>query len=156
MLRRTRIVATLGPATDSDERLEAILRAGVDVARVNFSHGAAEEHLARVARFREAARRVGKFAGVLADLPGPKLRVKLPVPRELTAGDTILFSLSAEPIDVTDVTLTEPEVLADVRPGQRMLRRRPAATRSRRGFRRSARPASSPEECCSQQGSEPS
>jgi len=121
MPRRTKIVATLGPATDSVEKLEAILRAGVDVARINFSHGASEEHLGRIARFREAAQRVGKFAGVLADLPGPKLRVRLPVPRELAAGETIHFALAAEPIDVADVTLTEPEVLSDVRPGQRML-----------------------------------
>jgi pyruvate kinase len=121
MPRRTKIVATLGPATDSPERLEAILRAGVDVARINFSHGAGEEQLGRIARFRDAARRVGKFAGVLADLPGPKLRVKIPVPRELAADDTIHFSISSEPVDVTDVTLTEPEVLADVRPGQRIL-----------------------------------
>jgi pyruvate kinase len=74
MPRRTKIVATLGPATDSPEQLEAVLRAGVDVARINFSHGTAEEHIARVAQFREAAARVGKLAGVLADLPGPKHR----------------------------------------------------------------------------------
>ena len=120
MPRRTTIVATLGPATDTPERLEAVLRAGVDVARINFSHGTPDEHLARVARFREAASRVGKIVGVLADLPGPKLRIKLPVPTELTACHTVHFSLSADP-DVGDITLTEPEVLADVRPGQRML-----------------------------------
>jgi len=58
MPRRTKIVATLGPATNSAEQLDAILRAGVDVARINFSHGTAEEHLARIAQFREAARRI--------------------------------------------------------------------------------------------------
>jgi pyruvate kinase len=121
MPRRTKIVATLGPATDSPEQLETVLRAGVDVARINFSHGTGEEHLARVTRFREAAARVGKIAGVLADLPGPKLRVKSAVPRELTADRTVTFSLSAEPTDPEDLSLTEPEVLADVRPGQRML-----------------------------------
>ena len=121
MPRRTKIVATLGPATDTPEQLEAILRAGVDVARINFSHGTPEEHLDRIERFRAAAARAGKFAGVLADLPGPKLRIKLPVPRELAAGDTIHFALAAEAIDVADVTMTEPDVLADVRPGQRML-----------------------------------
>jgi pyruvate kinase len=119
--RRTKIVATLGPATDSPAMLDAILRAGVDVARVNFSHGSADEHLGRVARFREAARRVGKFAAVLADLPGPKLRVKLPAERVLNIGDTIAFSLSSQPVHADDLVLTEPEVLADVRPGQRML-----------------------------------
>src|SRR5262245_28136733 len=121
MPRRTKIVATLGPATDADGVLEAILRAGVDVARINFSHGSAEEHLARVARFRAAAERVGKPAAVLADLPGPKLRVKIPQPRELTAGDTLTFSLSAGPIDPADVVITEPEALAEVKPGHRVL-----------------------------------
>ncbi len=121
MNRRTKIVATLGPASDTPERLEAILRAGVDVARVNFSHGTAEEHLARVARFREAARRVGKVAGVMADLPGPKLRVMLQAPRVLVPGDLVTFSLTSQAINEGDLTLTEPEVLGDVRPGQRML-----------------------------------
>ncbi len=119
--RRTKIVATLGPATDSPAMLDAILRAGVDVARVNFSHGTADEHRERVARFREAAKRVGKFAAVLADLPGPKLRVKIAVERVLNNGDTLSFSLSSQPVHADDLVLTEPEVLADVRPGQRML-----------------------------------
>ena len=119
--RRTKIVATLGPATDDPAVLDAVLRAGVDVARVNFSHGTADEHTARVRRFREAAARVGKFAAVLADLPGPKLRVKLPAARDLAAGDTIHFSLTAEPAHTGDLTITEPELLADVRPGQRLL-----------------------------------
>jgi pyruvate kinase len=119
--RRTKIVATLGPATDSPDTLDAVLRAGVDVARINFSHGSADEHIGRVARFREAAKRVGKFAAVLADLPGPKLRVKLPAERVLNIGDTLSFSLSDQPAHADDLILTEPEVLAEVRAGQRML-----------------------------------
>jgi pyruvate kinase len=121
MPRRTKIVATLGPATDDPAMLEAILRAGVDVARINFSHGSAQEHIDRVGRFRAAAARVGKFAAVLADLPGPKLRVKIPAPRELVPGAEIGFSLADMPAGPEDLVLTEPEVLADVRPGQRML-----------------------------------
>jgi pyruvate kinase len=121
MTRRTKIVATLGPSTDSPEVLEAVLRAGVDVARVNFSHGTAEEHLARVAQFRAAAQRVGKFVAVMADLPGPKMRVKMPALRFLNIGDTVYFSLSTMPVEPGDLVLTEPEMLADVRPGQRML-----------------------------------
>ena len=70
--RRTRIVATLGPATDTPEILNAVLRAGVDMARINFSHGAAEEHLARVARLRDASRSIKRPIAILADLPGPK------------------------------------------------------------------------------------
>lgn len=121
MPRRTKIVATLGPATDSPEMMDAILRAGVDVLRVNFSHGTAEEHLARIARLRASAARVGKFAAVLADLPGPKLRVRLPAARELRPGDRVGFSMTTVPIHESDLVLTEPEVLRDVRPGQRML-----------------------------------
>jgi len=120
MARRTKIVATLGPATDDPATLEAALRAGVDVARINFSHGG-EEHAGRIARFRDAARKVGKFAAVLADLPGPKLRVTIAAPRELVAGDIIHFSLSDSPVQAGDLTLTEPEILADVRSGQRIL-----------------------------------
>ncbi|MCS6864976.1 MAG: pyruvate kinase [Gemmataceae bacterium] len=121
MTRRTKIVATLGPSTDSPEVLEAALRAGVDVARVNFSHGTAEEHLTRVAQFRAAAQRVGKIVAVMADLPGPKMRVKMPALRFLNHGDMVYFSLGATPTEPGDLVLTEPEMLADVRPGQRML-----------------------------------
>jgi len=121
MPRRTKIVATLGPVTSTPAQLEAILRAGVDVARINFSHGTAEEHIANVARFRAAADRVGKVAGVMADLPGPKLRVKLAAARELMIGETVTFSLSHDARYPEQLTLTEPEILADVKPGQRML-----------------------------------
>ena len=120
MSRRTKIVATIGPATDDPATMEAALRAGVDVARINFSHGG-EEHLDRIARFRAAARKVGKFAAVLADLPGPKLRVTIAAARELAIGDTIHFSLEDQPVQPGDLTLTEPEILADVRPGDRLL-----------------------------------
>jgi pyruvate kinase len=121
MTRRTKIVATIGPATDTPDALSAILRAGVDVARINFSHGNATDHVERIRRFRDAAARLGKHVAVLADLPGPKLRVKLPAPRTLAVGETVSFSLSAAPTGSDDIVLTEPEVLADVRPGQRLL-----------------------------------
>jgi pyruvate kinase len=121
MPRRTKIVATLGPATDAAAAMEAILRAGVDVARVNFSHGSADEHLARVARFRAAAERVGTPAAVLADLPGPKLRVTIPQARELAVGDKLTFSLTAGPTDPADVVITDPQALKDVQAGHRLL-----------------------------------
>ncbi|MDI9245766.1 pyruvate kinase [Marinobacter sp. CHS3-4] len=75
MLRRTKIVATLGPATDSKESLAAIIKAGVDVTRLNFSHGSAEEHIERARRVRETATEQGRFVALLGDLQGPKLRV---------------------------------------------------------------------------------
>ena len=120
-MRRAKIVATLGPALDDPAVLEAVLRAGVDVARVNFSHGTEESHLARVAQLRAAADRAGRVVAVLGDLPGPKLRVKIPAARDLKAGDRVTFSLTHDPRHPDDVTITEPEVLGDVKPGQRLL-----------------------------------
>ena len=73
--RRTKIVATLGPATDAPGALDDIVRAGVDVVRLNMSHGAPEEHRSRVRALREAAHRLGRVVGVLCDLQGPKIRI---------------------------------------------------------------------------------
>lgn len=75
MLRRTKIVATLGPATQSSEALRAIIQAGVDVVRLNFSHGAPEDHIARAEAVRAEAAACGRLVAVLADLQGPKLRI---------------------------------------------------------------------------------
>ncbi len=76
MLRRTKIVATLGPASDTQEALEALIAAGVDVVRMNFSHGKAADHVARANRVRAAAAACGRTVGILADLQGPKIRVR--------------------------------------------------------------------------------
>jgi pyruvate kinase len=121
MSRRTRIVVTLGPATDPPAVLRAVLDAGADVARINFSHGTADEHLGRVARLRDAAAGRDRPIAVLGDLPGPKLRVRVTGPRELKVGDEVGFGRSAVPEQADDLTLTEPELLAEVRPGQRVL-----------------------------------
>lgn len=75
MLRRTKIVATLGPASDTQVALEALIKAGVDVVRMNFSHGKAEDHVARANRVRAAAAACGRTVGILADLQGPKIRI---------------------------------------------------------------------------------
>jgi pyruvate kinase len=119
--RRTRIVATLGPATDPPDTLRAILRAGVNVARINFSHGVADEHLRRIAQLRDASKELGIPVAVLGDLPGPKLRVRLKTERQLKAGDILSFSCADEPVQPDDLVLSEPELLGDVKPGQRLL-----------------------------------
>lgn len=75
MLRRTKIVTTLGPATDRDNNLENIIRAGANVVRMNFSHGNPEDHKARAAQVREIAERLGVHVAILGDLQGPKIRV---------------------------------------------------------------------------------
>ena len=73
--RATKIVATLGPASSDPDVLERMLRAGVNVVRVNFSHGTAAEHAESVRRVREIAGRIMQSVGVLADLQGPKIRL---------------------------------------------------------------------------------
>ena len=73
--RATKIVATLGPASSTAEILERMMRAGVDVMRLNFSHGTAQDHLDRAALVREVAKTVGKEVAIMADLQGPKIRV---------------------------------------------------------------------------------
>lgn len=75
MLRRTKIIATLGPATDRDGELDRMVEAGLDVARINFSHGTIEDHRARVDAIRAAADRHKHAVGIMADLQGPKIRV---------------------------------------------------------------------------------
>jgi len=76
MLRRTKIVATLGPASSEQKVLEEMIRAGVDVVRMNFSHGSAQDHMGRAERVRAAAQAAGRTIGILADLQGPKIRVR--------------------------------------------------------------------------------
>ena len=113
MQRRTRIVATLGPATDRPGVLEKLVEAGLDVARINFSHGNAEDHKRRIGLVRELSKRFKRPVAVLGDLPGPKLRVLLDKPLELTPGQTLRLP--------GDLHVTEPEALARVQPGQRLL-----------------------------------
>ena len=74
-LKRTKIVATLGPATDREGELEKMIQSGLDVVRINMSHGNPEEHKARAQRVRELAEKFDHEVGVLVDLQGPKIRI---------------------------------------------------------------------------------
>lgn len=73
--RRTKIVATLGPATDKPGVIDSMIQAGLDVVRINFSHGSADEHIERARFVRERAKALGSEVGVLVDLQGPKIRI---------------------------------------------------------------------------------
>ena len=73
--RATKIVATLGPASSNPAILEQMIRAGVNVVRLNFSHGTAQDHIDRATMVREAAARAGSVVAIMADLQGPKIRV---------------------------------------------------------------------------------
>jgi pyruvate kinase len=75
MFRSTKIVATLGPASSDPQMLERMVRAGVDVVRLNFSHGTSDDHLARAALVKEIATKVGRTVAIMCDLQGPKIRV---------------------------------------------------------------------------------
>jgi len=94
--RRTKIVATLGPASSSPDVLEKMIIAGLDVARLNFSHGSPDEHRARAELVREIAARHGRFVALLGDLQGPKIRIaKFTDKRiELKEGDQFRFSVT--------------------------------------------------------------
>ncbi|MEG0278446.1 MAG: pyruvate kinase [Morganella sp. (in: enterobacteria)] len=95
-LRRTKIVTTLGPATDRDNNLEKIIQAGANVVRMNFSHGSPEDHVERAVKVREIAARLGVQVAILGDLQGPKIRVSTFKDNKilLNVGDT--FTLDAE------------------------------------------------------------
>lgn len=121
MNRRTRIVATLGPATDPPETLRAVLHAGVDLVRINFSHGSDDDAVARIVRLREVAAEMKRNIAVLADLPGPKLRVRIPADRTISAGEVVRFALGDTPVGDGDIAITEPEMLFDIEPGHRIL-----------------------------------
>jgi len=95
MPRRTKIVATLGPATDDKAKLKAVLAAGVNVVRLNFSHGIPQDHIDRAINVREIAKELGIYVGILGDLQGPKIRVSTfkDGPIKLAIGDK--FELDA-------------------------------------------------------------
>ena len=124
MTRATKIVATLGPASSDPEVLERLLRAGVDVVRLNFSHGSAQDHVARAALVRETAARVGKPVALMADLQGPKIRVgKFAGGKVMleTGQPFVLDAQRTEPGDAGIVGLDYKELPRDVRPGDTLL-----------------------------------
>lgn len=124
-LRRTKIVATIGPACDQPGVLEQLILAGMNVARLNFSHGTADEHRQRAACIRELARKHGRHVALLGDLQGPKIRIarftdgKI----ELQAGDRFAFSIS-HPKDAGTrerVCIDYPALVTDCNVGDELL-----------------------------------
>ncbi|QSQ23149.1 pyruvate kinase [Pyxidicoccus parkwayensis] len=123
-MRRAKIVCTLGPASQSQEMLEALLENGMDVARLNFSHGSHEQHAENIAKLRAASLKVRKAVGILGDLQGPKIRTGRFVKgsTELKEGGTFHITTD-ETVPGTDdiVSTTYPFLAADVNPGDRIL-----------------------------------
>ena len=122
-MRRTKIVATVGPASNAPETLRALIQAGVDVFRLNFSHGSHEFHRATIAAIRAASQAVGRDTAILQDLCGPKIRVGM------MTGDAIELKSGAEAVITAKEVLGTPErfqsqyaeLPRDVSPGHRIL-----------------------------------
>ncbi len=98
MDRKAKIVVTIGPACESEEKLEQLMKAGMNVARLNFSHGDREQHTEYIARIRRVSERLGMSVGILQDLQGPKIRVgDLPKPLFLKPGEAIRLYAQEDP-----------------------------------------------------------
>ena len=122
-MRRTRIVCTIGPATSSPKPLERLIETGMDVARLNFSHGTREGHGRTIRNLRETSGRLGRPVAILQDLAGPKIRIG-PIkngPITLVSGETFTLSGREVPGDVHRVSLTYKDLPAEVLPGDRLL-----------------------------------
>ena len=121
-MKRTKIVATLGPASSSDEVLKQLLEAGVNVFRVNFSHGAADEHRSTIRRIRGILKETGCNAAILADLQGPKLRVGVVEEGAvLVPGDRLTFTTEKCEGTKERVFMTYTQFPRDVRVGENVL-----------------------------------
>ncbi len=122
--RRTRIVCTLGPASNSEERIEALARAGMDVARINFSHGSHDEHAEVIARVRRVEERVNHPIAILQDLQGPKIRIgALADHKPITLRDGQTFTITTRALigDSDTVSTTYAALPSDAQPGDRIL-----------------------------------
>jgi pyruvate kinase len=125
MLRRTKILATLGPATDKPGVLEGLFTAGVDVVRMNFSHGTAQDHIDRANKIRELSKKTGRRVGILCDLQGPKIRIarfkNSKVWLEEGQDFYLDINLGENDGDETQVGITYEPLATEVKPGSRLL-----------------------------------
>ena len=123
-IRRTKIVATLGPAWDSPEQMAALLEAGVDIIRINASHGTPEIRARWVTDLKQVLAeraRAGRSGAILFDLQGPRIRVgKLPAPLLLRRGESVIFAPEATATE-SEIPTTYRELAHDVSPGSRIL-----------------------------------
>jgi pyruvate kinase len=121
-MRRTKIVATLGPATSSEESIGALIRVGVDVTRFNFSHGDHQMHLRNAEIVRAAAKESGRNVAVMQDLQGPKIRTgEVAGDTELVEGNRVVISAGDFVGDASRLSTTYDRLAEDVKPGDRLL-----------------------------------
>lgn len=123
-MRRTKIVCTIGPATSSEEKLEQLMRAGMNVARLNFSHGKHEEHALVIERIRAISKRLHYPIAILQDLQGPKIRVgDLRDGQPIKLIDGSMITITTRPVagDSQTIPTTYQQLAEDVEPGDRIL-----------------------------------
>lgn len=123
MWKRTKIVATLGPASATSAQIEELIRAGVDVCRINFSHGTQEQHAAALAAVRQAESRIGRPVAVCGDLCGPKIRVGLIEQDavQLTPGQQLVIQRAPITGTAARISTTLPELIDVASPGEPIL-----------------------------------
>ncbi|MBI4730586.1 MAG: pyruvate kinase [Chloroflexi bacterium] len=123
MDRKAKIVATMGPASQDESVVETLIQAGMDVARLNFSHGTHESHAARTSLLRAVSRRLNRPLAVLQDLQGPKIRVGvLPAPLKLAAGQEVrLYPEGGEKPEGDSIPVDFPQLFYSVKSGDRVL-----------------------------------
>ena len=124
-MRRAKIVATIGPASDSEQVLESLIKAGMNIARLNFSHGTHEQHRMRIAAIRVAANKLEMPVGILQDLQGPKIRVgRLSTPIQLAAGEQVCLYAAQDETPKTGnqlIPVDFRELFESVQKGDRLL-----------------------------------
>src|SRR5437870_11792215 len=123
-MRHTKIIATAGPACDTEEAIDSLIAAGTDIVRLNFSHGTHEAHAATLARVRASAKRASREVAVLQDLGGPKIRtgrLEGGRPLQLKTGETLRLAAGDFVGGAGRLAITVPGLVRSVGPGDRLL-----------------------------------
>ncbi|WP_226036442.1 pyruvate kinase [Aquibacillus saliphilus] len=122
-MRRTKIVCTIGPASETVEKLEKLIEAGMNVARLNFSHGDFDEHGQRIKNIREASKRTGKTVAILLDTKGPEIRTGTLKggQAQLTKGNIVHVSMNEIEGSAERISVTYPQLIEDVHVGSKLL-----------------------------------
>ena len=122
-LRKTKIICTLGPAVDSEEKVRALIRGGMNAARFNFSHGSHEEHLARLNRLKAVRDAMGRPVATILDTKGPEIRIKSFAEKSVTLNAGDAFTLTTDEVegDSTRVSVTYAGLHEELSPGQEIL-----------------------------------
>lgn len=122
MKKLTKIIATIGPVSDSEEKIEELINAGVNVFRLNFKHGTQEWHGTRYERISKVAKKLGVYVGTLIDLQGPEIRIEMSKDSiDIKSGELLLFGNEALNSDEKGFSITHPQIIEHLKDGQKIL-----------------------------------